>query len=174
MALHTLRRRALALLATFAVASGLAVGFSGAAQASTPTVNDAYYDAVHIYAQINSQRAAAHVAGLSWSNQLVVATQVHNAWMYRSNLLSHQCPGEPSLGARISATGYRWRTVGEEIGVTTDWSYTGLLNLEKMLYNDAAHRAILLNTAYRNMAVHVLMDAGRHKAWLTIDFAAPL
>ena len=172
--LSTMTRRAGALAATVLMSAGLAVGLAAPASASTPTVQDAYNDAVQIFYLMNRERSAAHLAGYTWNNQIVVATQVHNSWMYRTNLLSHQCPGEPSLGSRISATGYHWRAVGENIGVTTDWSQSGLMNLATMLYNDASHRALILSSTYRNAAVHVLMDAGRHNAWLTFDFGVPL
>ena len=40
----------------------------------------------------------------------------HNAVMAAGCGLSHQCPGEPALGARETAAGVHWTAAGENIG----------------------------------------------------------
>jgi uncharacterized protein YkwD len=129
---------------------------------------------MQVFWQINRERNSHGIASLAGNNSLLVAAARHNAYMAKYNTLSHQLPGELSLGARITAAGYKWRAVGENIGVTQDWTLNGLLTLATMMYNDPAHRANILSTTYRNIGVSVYMDGAHHKAWLTEDFGAPL
>jgi uncharacterized protein YkwD len=146
------------------------------AQASTaPGVAESRYDESQVLNLINQQRAANHLYALRYNSELFTAALNHGRRMYQTNTLSHQLPGEPSLGARITAVGYAWRAIGENIGVVGDWSLSAIEALEKMMYNETApndpHRLILLSRTYRDVGLNIYMDSVHHKAWLTIDFA---
>jgi uncharacterized protein YkwD len=139
-----------------------------AARASTTTA--AWSQAV--YQLLNRERAAHGLAALRWNSALASAAHRHSVDMASHNLLSHQLPGELSLGARVTAAGYRWVMVGENIAFTTNVTQTGLLALQRMLYAEVApndgHRRNILNKYYRDIGIDVVLGHG--KAWLTEDF----
>jgi uncharacterized protein YkwD len=148
------------------------------ASASTPSAATAAYDAQQVLLLINSERRANGLSALTWSTRLVSAAHGHNLRMAKANVLSHQLPGEPSLGSRITAAGYKWRAIGENAGYTTDWTLTGILKVAKGMYAEVApndgHRRNILSKSFRNVGIDIVMDAVHHKAWITEDFGALL
>jgi uncharacterized protein YkwD len=147
------------------------------AAAAVPSPSTAAADAQAVYRAINRERAAHGLRALNWNSRLVLAAHAHNLLMAKLNTLSHQLPGELSLGARITAAGYLWRAIGENIGETADWSQAGILALHRVMYEEIApndpHRRNILSTAFRGVGVDVVMDGRHHKAWLTEVFAQP-
>ncbi|HEY9661942.1 MAG TPA: CAP domain-containing protein, partial [Allocoleopsis sp.] len=69
--------------------------------------------------------------------------------MVQFDRMDHNLPGEPSLGERVSRTGYRWSSIAENIAhgqqtpedVVNSWM------------NSSGHRANLLNPAYQDIGV---------------------
>jgi uncharacterized protein YkwD len=61
------------------------------------------------------------VAQLSWSCQLQNAAQAHSSDMAKNNFFSHTGSDGLSVSDRVTASGYSWRSVGENIaaGQTT-------------------------------------------------------
>ena len=159
-----------------ALCSALAIGAAAPALA-VPSETTAAADAQSVYRLINSERTAHALLALHWNVRLASAAHAHNLEMARYNTLSHQVSGERPLGARVTAAGYAWRAVGENIGRTIDWTLTGILSLHRMMYTEVApndmHRRNILSTTFRGVGVDVLMDAKHHTAWLTEVFAAP-
>lgn len=146
--------------------------------ASTPSATTAANDAQLVFQLLNRERANHGLPALRWSWKLTSAAHAHNLKEARYNSLSHQVPGELSLGARITAAGYQWSALGENLGRTQDWSATGVLALHKMFFHEVwpnnIHRRNILSKTYRHVGIDVYMDAAHHVAWLTEDFAAPL
>ena len=52
---------------------------------------------------------------MSIDNQLDQAANLHTDEMVQADKMSHQLPGEASLGVRVSATGYDWNYVSENV-----------------------------------------------------------
>lgn len=127
-------------------------------------------------ATLNQQRAANGLGPLTWSNQLALSSLVHNRAMAAANTLSHQLPGEADFGARITATGYRWRAAAENIGWNGQATDDGAVAIQWMFYNETppndGHRRNILSTATTQVGISVV-DDGRGKVWVTEDFAAP-
>jgi uncharacterized protein YkwD len=148
-----------------------------AAVATTPSPSAGAADAQAVFQVINKERAAHGLRALNWNTRLVTAAHAHNLLMAKLNKLSHQLPGEPSLGTRVTNAGYAWRAVGENIGYSLDWSRAGVLAIQAMMYDEVppndAHRRNILSSAFRAVGVDVLMDARHHKVWLTEVFAQP-
>jgi uncharacterized protein YkwD len=171
------RRAACALVVALSLAA-ITVSVAPPAAATTPSASTAAYDAQQVFALINSERASKGLAALRWNTRLTSAAHAHNLRMASANTLSHQLSGEASFGARITAAGYSWRAAGENIGMTTDWSLSGILAVHRGMFAEVApndiHRRNILNTSYRDVGVDIVMDALHHKAWITEDFAAPL
>lgn len=59
--------------------------------------------------------AFAPVAPLAWNTNLDNAAAQHSALMIQNDTQSHQLPGEPGLGTRITNSGYSFTNAGENI-----------------------------------------------------------
>jgi uncharacterized protein YkwD len=70
---------------------------------------------------VNVERKAAGLRALTGDARLARAARAHAADMDRRNYFEHVSPGGASFDDRVSARGYRWSTVGENIaaGQTT-------------------------------------------------------
>jgi uncharacterized protein YkwD len=97
--------------------------------------------------------------------------------MAKANQLSHQLSGEASLGSRITAAGYRWSAVGENIAYNSQRTQAGVLALQDMMYGEQppndGHRQNILSTSYVDVGVDVIDDAVHHRVWLVTDFGRP-
>lgn len=54
-------------------------------------------------------------APLAWNSILYGTATAHNQLMAADNTQSHQLPGEPDLGTRVSNAGYDWNNVAENV-----------------------------------------------------------
>jgi uncharacterized protein YkwD len=94
--------------------------------------------------------------------------------------LSHQCPGEPSLGARETAAGVSWTSAGENIGEGGPEPATGsaiakmAVALTQSMLNekppDDGHRLNILSSAFHHIGITILAD-GSGTVWMTQDFS---
>jgi uncharacterized protein YkwD len=121
-----------------------------------------------------TERALHGVPYIGMSKNLQLSARRHNIAMARANTMSHQLPGEPYFGTRITQAGYIWDYAGENIAWNSAMSTAGALTLEKMMYNEVApndgHRLNILNRHFSNVGVDVYLDWTHHKLWLTTDF----
>ena len=96
--------------------------------------------------------------------------------MAAANQLSHQLPGEAGLGERISAAGYAWSAVGENIAVSTTARRPASC-LAGPMYNetppDDGHRRNMLSSNYTEVGIDVVEDSAHGKVWLVLDFGRP-
>jgi uncharacterized protein YkwD len=111
----------------------------------------------------------------SWSNALAGGAYLHNLRMMAYGQLSHQCPGEPGLGTRITNDGIAWRAAGENIGWSNypDPQQGVLMNHQSMMAEKPpgdGHRQNILSTSFNLVGIDVLVDAHQN-VWLTEDFA---
>ena len=60
------------------------------------------------------------------NSELVAAAHKHNLAMVKANTLSHQLNGEAALGSRVSAAGYRWSAVAENVAYNGRRSEAGV------------------------------------------------
>ncbi len=94
------------------------------------------------------------------------AAYYHNQKQAEYNQMSHQLPGEPALGDRVTAQGVPWSAVAENVGYAScDGSaiFTAWMN-------SAAHKTNIMNTAYNAMAVSSIPRAAGG-CWWTAVFA---
>ena len=129
-----------------------------------------------MFSQLNAQRAQHGLAPLTSNVLLARAARAHNLRMSAAQTLSHQLPGEASFDQRITAQGYVWRAVAENVGYTTNTTTTGPTAIQKAFYNEVApndgHRRNILSTATTQVGISVYVDT-RGKLWVTQDFGAP-
>jgi uncharacterized protein YkwD len=160
-------RIATALLAVLTCLAALLA----APPAATATTTTATWSQA-VFTLLNRERAAHGLAPLRWNSALATAAYRHSSAMASHNTLSHQLPGELSLGARVRAAGYNWIAVGENIGYTTVLTQSGLLSFQRYLYNEVApydwHRRNILSKTFRDVGIAIVI--AHRKAWLTEDF----
>jgi uncharacterized protein YkwD len=127
--------------------------------------------------RLNAQRADHGLSALTTNSKLADAAHAHNVRMADANQLSHQLSGEPSLGSRISAAGYSWSSVGENIAWNSNRSEAGVLALQDSMYNETppndGHRRNILSTGFTEVGIDVIEDPAHGKVWLVTDFGRP-
>jgi uncharacterized protein YkwD len=133
-----------------------------------------------VLALINQARAQAGLAPYTLLSGLDSSAAAHNARMAAGCGLSHQCPGEPALGARETNAGVSWTAAGENIGeggpVTDTASAIAQIavTLTQDMLNekppDDGHRLNILSSTFRFIGIAVSVDS-TGTVWMTQDFA---
>ena len=146
---------------------------------TTPPAGTAVVD--QLLAQINDLRAQHGLPAYSLLSGLIRSAHKHNLVMEGSCGMSHQCPGEASLGDRISAEGVHWTSCGENIGWsgphpnTTSAIVSAAEGLTTSMYNETppndGHRLNLLSSSFHHIGIDVVRDSSG-KVWLTQDFSS--
>jgi uncharacterized protein YkwD len=97
----------------------------------------------------NAERSRVGAPPLSLHPQLTAAAQHHTNLMVQHNQMTHQLPGEPGLGDRISQAGYQWGGVAENVA-------QGQSSPEEVVstwMNSPGHRENLLNPELQHLGV---------------------
>jgi len=154
-----------------------------AAPAATPQGTPASQQgtpADEVVALINQARSAAGLPPLTVTAGLVASASAHTMVMADGCGLSHQCPGEPPLGARESAAGVKWTTAGENIGEggpvpdTTAAITQMAMGITQYMLNekppDDGHRLNILSSAFTHIGVAVYRGSSG-TVWMTQDFS---
>jgi len=127
-----------------------------------------------VLAELNAERANHGLSALKLNSKLVSSAHTHNLAMAKANKLSHQLSGEAALGSRVSAAGYRWSAVGENIAYNSSRSQGGVLAVQKAMYNEKppndGHRRNILSKTYVDVGIDVINDSVHGKVWLVTDF----
>jgi len=136
--------------------------------------------AAQVLALINQARAQAGLPAYSLSSGLGTSSARHNAVMAGGCGLSHQCPGEPSLGQRETNAGVTWTAAGENIGeggpVADSSSAIAQMAtritqsmLDEQPPSDG-HRENILSRTFRFIGITVTRDS-HGTVWMTQDFS---
>jgi|HubBroStandDraft_5_1064220.scaffolds.fasta_scaffold05373_5 uncharacterized protein YkwD len=147
------------------------------ASASTTAATAA---AQSVLSLINQARAQAGLPAYAISSGLQLSAGRHNQLMADGCGLSHQCQGEPALGARETAAGVQWTAAGENIGeggpvadTTAAITQMAVALTQDMLNEkppDDGHRLNLLSSAFTHVGIAVVRS-GNGTVWMTQDFA---
>jgi uncharacterized protein YkwD len=134
-----------------------------------------------VLALINQARARAGRPALVLSAALDRSAAAHNQAMAGGCGLSHQCAGEPAIGARETAAGVRWTSAGENIGeggpepdTTVAIAQTAVGLTQDMLNEkppDDGHRRNILSSTFRHIGIAVHEDSAG-TVWMTQDFSS--
>lgn len=129
---------------------------------------------------INQARSQAGLPAYTITAGLDSSSAAHNQKMASGCGLSHQCPGEPSLGARETAAGVSWTSAGENIGEGGPEPDTGaamakmaVALTQSMLAEkppDDGHRLNILSSAFHHIGITVQEDSAG-TVWMTQDFS---
>jgi uncharacterized protein YkwD len=133
-----------------------------------------------VLALINQARTQAGLPALTFSTGLDDSASAHNLKMASGCGLSHQCPGEPAIGARETAAGVDWTATGENIGEAGPESDTtaaiaqAAVGLTQDMLNekppDDGHRRNILSSSFHHIGIAVHED-GSGIVWMTQDFS---
>jgi uncharacterized protein YkwD len=136
--------------------------------------------AQQVLALINQARAQAGLPAYTVTAGLNTSAGRHNAVMAAGCGLSHQCPGEPALGARETAAGVHWTAAGENIGeggpvAGTEAAIAQMaVGLTQSMLDekppDDGHRLNILSPAFTHIGIAVFRDSSG-TVWLTQDFS---
>jgi uncharacterized protein YkwD len=133
-----------------------------------------------VLALINQARAQAGLPAYTISSGLDTSAARHTSVMAGGCGLSHQCPGEPGLGARESAAGVHWTAAGENIGEGGPVADTPAaiaqmaVGLTQSMLDekppDDGHRLNILSSAFTHAGISVYRDSSG-TVWMTQDFS---
>jgi uncharacterized protein YkwD len=136
--------------------------------------------AAQVLALINQARSAAGLPSLTITAGLDSSASAHNLTMAGGCGLSHQCPGEPDLGARETAAGVDWTACGENIGEGGPVADTAAataqmaVGLTQDMLNekppDDGHRMNILSSSFTHIGIAIYRDSSGI-IWLTQDFS---
>ncbi|MEM6858846.1 MAG: CAP domain-containing protein, partial [Pseudomonadota bacterium] len=111
----------------------------------------------------NGIEALVPTAPLAWNSALGDAARTHNGEMIAADQQSHQLPGEPCLGARITAARYTgWFTAAENIfaftrdvvyghaGFMVDWGFE-----PNGIQSPPGHRLAIMNSNFTEVGIGV-------------------
>ena len=145
-----------------------------------PTDSAAQPAASQVLALINQARAQAGLPAYTLSAGLGATSRAHTLLMAGGCGLSHQCPGEPAIGDRLTQAGVSWSSCGENIGVGGPEPDTAAaiaqmaVTLTQDMLNEQppndGHRLNILSSSYRYAGISVFRDASGN-VWLTQDFS---
>lgn len=123
---------------------------------------------------MNGERRGAGLPPLTLDPRLNASALVHSNTMAETGVFAHQVPGEPALGDRITAQGYRWSFIEENISAgqsTPEEVVSGWFN--ETPPNDG-HRQNILRGDVQNVGVgYVFRDGTQYKHYWTADFGKP-
>lgn len=152
-----------------------------ASPAASPAAAGTASAAAQVLAVINQARAQAGLPPYTLSAGLNTSASAHNTRMAAGCGLSHQCPGEPSLGARETAAGVRWTAAGENIGeggpepATASAIARMAVTLTQDMLNEQppndGHKLNILSSTFRHIGIAVVRDSGG-TVWMTQDFSS--
>ena len=130
-----------------------------------------------ILQRLNALRASGAVCGttafpatgaLAWNKTLLQAAAGHSTDMAQKNYFSHTGQDGRSPGQRVTAAGYSWATVGENIAGgqrSVEQAMTGWIN-------SPGHCQNLMNPNFRDVAVAcVKNDASAYRLYWTMNLA---
>jgi uncharacterized protein YkwD len=121
-------------------------------------------DASAVISLTNQQRAAAGLGPLAANGALHAAAQRESNDMATHMRMSHTGSDGSTVATRVTAAGYAWHTVGENIGV----GYATASGVVAGWMNSAGHRANILNGAYADIGVAVATGADGKKYWTMV------
>jgi uncharacterized protein YkwD len=114
----------------------------------------------------------APTGDLQWNNLVEQAAAGHSEYMKSSESFSHTGANGSSVGDRLTATGYTWQTVGENIAA----GYPDAASVVQGWLTSAGHCRNMLNANFTQLGVALVDgDAGSaYNSYWTMVLARPL
>ncbi|WP_292022396.1 CAP domain-containing protein [Maritimibacter sp. UBA3975] len=112
-------------------------------------------------------RTSAGEMPLTWNQQLDNAAQSYAGYLVATNQFSHNA-GKSDIGARVAATGYQYRKVGENLAQGQQSEQQAMTSWQ----NSPGHNANLLDPDFEEFALGV-SGTGQNVTWVLV-LADPL
>ena len=161
-------------VAALAAASPTTASASAASDTSCG-LNGAAGIEAEILQRVNALRASGAVCGttgyaatgaLAWNTTLLTAAKGHSLDMAQKNYFSHISQDGRSLGQRITAAGYNWSNVGENIAA----GQTSVEQVMNSWIKSPGHCQNLMNPNFRDVAVACMRnDAADYRLYWTMN-----
>ena len=135
---------------------------------ATPPAGDAAVIA-EVTRLVNVEREKVGCTALAADTRLQAAAQKHSDLQAAQNTMSHRLPGEADLGDRITAEGYRWGGIAENVAA----GYTTAASVMNGWMNSAPHKANILECDYKHLGVGVAKATNGTLYWTQV-FGVPL
>jgi uncharacterized protein YkwD len=122
-------------------------------------------------ATCGSRGAFAPATALVWNDLLTQAADGHSRDMVANNFFDHVGSDGSTLGSRVTATGYAWRSLGENIAA-------GQITIEQVVDGWIAsegHCANLLNPAFAEVGLACVSGttSTTYRTYRTMDLGQP-
>lgn len=98
---------------------------------------------------VNQDRASEGLDPVCLNAKLLEAAKIHNDDMINNDFFSHTGSDNSAPWDRVSAVGYPWVTVGENIA----WGQTSVESVHNAWMNSPGHRANILNSDFKQMGI---------------------
>lgn len=106
----------------------------------------------------NARRALAGCAPLRVNSYLRYAARKHSRYMAVYQTMSHQLPGEPTLGRRVTLAGYTgWTRVAENVAA----GYSSATSVVRAWMASYTHRRNITDCSLRHIGVGVVLRGTR-------------
>jgi uncharacterized protein YkwD len=116
-----------------------------------------------VVAMVNQEREEAGCSPVAVDDRLATAAQDHSQDQADMRKMTHTGSDGSTAGERATRAGYRWSKIGENVASGT----TSPERAMQLWMNSSAHRANILNCAFRHIGV------GRVGGYWTQDFGTP-
>lgn len=126
--------------------------------------------------RINAARAQARTCGaatygatlaLAWHDRLYAAAAGHSTDMATNNFFSHTGSGGSTLGTRLAAAGYGFRSAGENIA----FNYRSVADVMAGWLGSPGHCANIMDSRFREVGVACVRNSRGEPYW-TMDLGA--
>ncbi|OWY98758.1 SCP-like extracellular protein [Phytophthora megakarya] len=117
-------------------------------------------------ASVNDQRATQGLRPLCINNKLMAAAQRHSDDMAAKNFMSHTGSDGSTMTSRITATGYNWNRIAENVAA-------GQVNVAAVMtswMNSPGHRANILGDYTMFGTAYAYSSTSTYKHYWTQDF----
>jgi uncharacterized protein YkwD len=147
--------------------------FAGVSPPSTPPPEGRIGEGLNGVEQAIARLRASHgLPALERDPELDAAAEAHSQEMARLRIFAHVLPASGSLGDRLRARGYAYRSIGENIGLSSD-----VATAHEAIVGSPAHLGNILDPRHRRLglgAASGLTADGVEGVYLTEVFAAPV
>lgn len=135
---------------------------STSAPATNTVSPDRQLSIADMIAKHNATRSSMGLATLKSNSQLTVAAQRQAYYVSTIGRLVHVDASGTGIGERVSATGYDWRNVGENLAYTSNPSH-----IYGVWLQSPGHYANIVNPAFNEVGV-AKVASGRYEYWCVV------
>ncbi|KAE8899505.1 hypothetical protein PF005_g3775 [Phytophthora fragariae] len=122
-----------------------------------------------LLAAVNKERAARGLSSLCMSSKLQSSAQKHSNDMAAKNYMSHTGSDGSSMSQRITATGFQWTDIAENVAA----GQKDVAAVMKSWMNSAGHKQNILSKTYKMFGCgYAYSSKSTYKHYWTQDFGA--